>query len=125
MSGTHFAVEPLETYAEVTERPLFSPSRRSPPPQLAQGKQTDAGGLVLSGIILTSDARVALVQSGKTAPAKRLTEGQEIEGWSVQSILPDRIVLRRGATEHELKLKLHDDTQRTRPAAPAVRASTN
>jgi general secretion pathway protein N len=121
-----FALPSLESYAEVTARPLFSPSRRPAPPQVAQGRSLDAGSLVLSGIILTSEARLALVQPGKGAKTMRLSEGQEVQGWIVQSILPDRIVLRRGASEHEIKLR--DDAQRAAAApsgAPGASAPTN
>jgi len=96
--------------SEILERPLFSPSRQSadkpdsegvaqappppPPPQLPAR---------LAGTNIRHDARQALfeVQAGQKAIA--LSEGQEINGWTVASIQPDQVVLRSTAGEQVMK----------------------
>lgn len=119
-AGDPFALPPIESYAEVTGRPLFSSTRRPAPPQAAQRGSLEPASLVLTGVILVGEDRTALVQEAMSPKPTRLKEGQEIQGWLVRSILPDRIVIRRGTVEQEVKL--HDDPQRTQAGAPAAAA---
>lgn len=100
-----FKLPPLASYAEVTERPLFTATRRPRPPEAGQDLLGKSSGFVLLGIILAPDDKAVLVQHGHPAEIARLKEGQAVEGWTLQSILPDRITLQHGATEVELKLK--------------------
>jgi len=101
-----FAVPPLQTYAEVTERPLFSPSRR--PAAVTQQVAGPASSLALVGVVISGDGRVALIRQGKAPALARVREGQQVEGWTVRSIAPDRVVVRNGTSEAQLKL--HEDT---------------
>jgi general secretion pathway protein N len=117
-----FALPPIESYAEVTARPLFSASRRPAPQQAAQRGSLEPASLALIGIIISSQSRIALVQEAKSPKPIRLTEGQEVQGWTVQSILPDRIVIRRGTLEQEVKL--HAASQGAQAGAPASTART-
>jgi type II secretory pathway component PulC len=97
-----FSLPPLQSFNAVTDRPLFTPNRRPP----AQGSD-DAGpwqSLILAGIIISANSREALILHGKPQTAAHIAEGQDVEGWVVTSILPDRIVIRNGSSEHELKL---------------------
>lgn len=108
-----FDLPPLASYAEVAERPLFSPARRKPPEAAGQDLLGKSSSFVLVGIVISGSGRVALVQHGQPAEMARLGEGQAVEGWTLQSILPDRVVLQHGASEVELKLK-------DLPAAPGA-----
>jgi len=100
-----FALPPLARYAEVAERPLFSATRQKPPAEAGQDLLGQSSSFVLLGVIISGPGRAALVQHGHPAEMARVTEGQAVEGWTVQSILPDRILLQHGATDYELKLK--------------------
>lgn len=100
-----FGLPPLASYAEVAERPLFSAARRRPPEAAGQDLLGKSNSFVLVGVIISKAGRVALVQHGQSGELARLGEGQAVEGWTLQSILPDRVVLQHGATEYELKLK--------------------
>jgi general secretion pathway protein N len=117
-----FVLPPIESYAEVMARPLFSASRRPAPQQVAQRGSLEPASLALTGIILSSQSRTALVQEAKSPKPIRLAEGQEVQGWTVQSILPDRIVIRRGTLEQEVKL--HAASQGAQAGAPASTART-
>jgi len=108
-----FALPPFTAFAEVAERPLFSATRQPPPAEAGQELLGKSSSFVLLGIILSEEGKAALLRHGQQAELARLKEGQVVEGWTVQTILPDRIVLQHGATEVELKLKDH-------PAAPAT-----
>jgi general secretion pathway protein N len=96
---------PIESFAEVTRRPLFSPTRQPPPAEVVKDTQGNASGFALLGIIISDDGRIALIEYGRPPALARLKEGQAVDGWTLQSILPDRIVLQHGATEQELRLK--------------------
>lgn len=95
---------PLEAFAEVVRRPLFSPTRQ-PPSEAVKDTQGNAGNFALLGIIISNGVRVALLQHGRPPATARLKEGQGVDGWTIQSILPDRVVLQNGAAEQEIKLK--------------------
>lgn len=114
-----FTLPPLQRFAVVTQRPLFSPDRK---PQLRADDTAGAwSSFVLAGIIITSQSREALVLHGKPQTVAHLQEGQTLEGWTITSIYPDHVVFRDGVNEHELKLtpKALPPTVATRPRLPA------
>jgi general secretion pathway protein N len=111
-----FALPPLRSLGEVTARPLFSPSRRPPPPQASQDALRRSASLVLEGVILSPRERIALISHGLPAVVTRVPEGGQIEGWSLAEIYADRIVLQQGATREEIKLV--DKTTKPRAAVP-------
>jgi hypothetical protein len=101
--ASKFAMPPVQTFAAVTDRPLFSQARR-PAPQgntEAQGAWSD---FTLAGIIIAPQSREVLIMHGRPPALAHIQEGQDIDGWTVTSILPDHIVLQSGGTEHELRL---------------------
>jgi len=110
-----FTMPPPQSYAAVSERPLFSPSRRPPTAAATPAAASEISALSLTGIIISGDERIALVASGEPATVSRLKEGQTLGGWTVRSIQQDRVVLERDATQQELKL-----TEKARPAPPGA-----
>jgi hypothetical protein len=97
------AMPPLQRFSAVTERPLFSPSRQ-PPLQAPDDSEGAWSNFALAGIVITPDSREALIRHGKPPTIAHLREGQNLEGWVVRSILPDRVVFAGGETLHELRL---------------------
>jgi general secretion pathway protein N len=100
-----FALPPLESYAEVAQRPLFSPSRKPPPPDAARETLGNSSSFVLLGIVISERGKYTLIQHGRPPVTARLTEGQTLEGWTIQEIRPDRVTLQNAVTQQELKLK--------------------
>ncbi|MCG8354390.1 MAG: hypothetical protein MI920_02340 [Kiloniellales bacterium] len=103
-----FALPSLESFAQITARPLFRPSRR--PAQQAATPEAPSGPppsleLALTGVVTSLDERVALLRVQRDAKVVRTREGEEIDGWVVQEILPDRVLLQHGATTQELLLQ--------------------
>lgn len=97
-------ISPVESFSEVVERPLFWASRR--PLALLPSGPMDAPApvdFVLHGIVITTDERFAMFQQGAPSRLIRLSEGQELQGWTVQSILTDRVLLRNGDRVLELR----------------------
>lgn len=100
------ATPPVERYAEMVARPLFSASRRPVAKKVAQAtahspiRPPEAR---LVGVLLTEDVHVALVAEGTKAP-RRMAEGQLVDGWTIAAVEPRRVLLRREGLEHELLL---------------------
>jgi general secretion pathway protein N len=102
-----FSLPPLAELQEVVQRPLFAESRRPPAlapasaPQVARELDT----LSLLGVVITPDERHALIQSDPQTKPERVRQGQTLAGWTIEGILPDRVVFRRGETREELRIK--------------------
>ena len=109
---------PMSAYAEVTERPLFSPSRQPAPPAAAQDDLGNSSSFTLLGIVITQGERIALIRHGQPAIVARLKEGQAVEGWRLQAIEADRVILEHAGTQQPLKLK---DLKERPPAVPTAR----
>jgi general secretion pathway protein N len=115
--SSRFSLPPLDTFAEVTERPLFSSSRRPIAAETSSAviKPLSAS---LAGIVISPSSSSIIVMHGDPPALLRLKVGDDIDGWSISSIEPSRVVLQRGAEEQQLKL--HDTAPpQTASAAPA------
>ena len=115
LSPTSFSLPPLESFAAVTERPLFSPSRQ--PAKISTGESDAWSSFVLAGIIITPELREAMVLHNQPPMLVHIQEGEAIDGWTLESLSPDNALFRNDAAEHELKLNVI--THVTSPIAPA------
>lgn len=99
-------VPPREEFAVVVERPLFSPTRRpaEQATQTAQGAPSEPLDVDLLGIIIWHFQRLALVKPRNDAAVMQLAEGGMVSGWTVVTIEPNRVTLRQGDAEQELRL---------------------
>lgn len=90
VQAEEFRMPPLESFGEVTARPLFAPDRR---PREALPQSTGpAAPVVLAGIVIAAGNRYALLNEG--APVlRRVAEGERLPAGIVKQILPDRILL--------------------------------
>lgn len=103
-----FQVEPMDSYSEITERPLFLAERRPPEEQpqdtLASDTPAETDDLLLLGVVLTPETTMALVQVDKAGKIERLKVGAEVNGWQLQSVQADRVVLQSGERKLDLPL---------------------
>ena len=79
-----------ELLAVALARPLFSSTRR--PPQAAANDSTDSdlADMRLTGIVTEPEHHLAIFAvKGATKPL-RLTEGEAVSGWRIESITPTR-----------------------------------
>ncbi len=106
-----FTLPPIETFAGVTERPLFSPTRQAPPLQTQEETLGPLTSFVLTGVIISESGRTALIRHGQPPAIARVKEGQVIEGWTVQSVQPGGVTLQHAGAQTDLKLR----EQSTRP----------
>jgi hypothetical protein len=102
---------PLESYAEVVERPLFLPGRRPPPPpeekpvEQPKTQVPPPKHLRLSAVIIGAEGPMALIRDSRAGDTLRQRKGSEIEGWRVADILPNKLLLRRGTRSAEIILR--------------------
>jgi hypothetical protein len=90
-------------FAEIVERPLFWSSRRPP---YEQAPETPAAGLDYSlfGVVISTDAPVALLKPEAGGEPIRVQVGEAISGWTVARIESDRVLMRQNGMERELNL---------------------
>jgi len=115
-----FEPPPITAFGEISQRPLFSTSRRPfvPEPESEGPTAPDEQvSIELVGTLLTEEGRAALLQPAGQA-ARWLHTGQKIAGWQVETIERDRITLRLDDEAKTLQLR----ADLTPPPQPAERA---
>ena len=112
--------EPLETYAVITERPVFNASRQPVIEEDLAGEdeelveeEVDAPEVELAGVIITPSIRMVTLRSKDQSESLVAFEGQPLEGnygtWHVSHIEPREITLSSADGEElQLKLQIHD-----------------
>jgi type II secretory pathway component PulC len=103
--SNRFTLPPLASFAEIVERPLFSSSRRPLASETPQRVDQPLSAS-LAGIVISNSSRSIIVSHGDPPVVTRLKEGDDLDGWSVGTIEPNRVLFRRGGDEQQLKL--HD-----------------
>lgn len=115
------AGEPIEDYAVITERPVFSESRQ-PEIMLDVGEDdmddlvetdVDAPEVELAGVVITPSVRMATLRPKEGDESLVAFEGKPLEGdygsWQVSLIEPRKVTLRSGSGEEvHLDLQVHD-----------------
>ena len=120
----------LDALAATRQRPLFSPTRRPPPPPVeAQSAEPMAApapsipppSLEIRGIIVGTDISVAIVRRSQDAKEIHLSVGSQIEGWTVSDIGPRAIILR--LEDRSVTISLPDPSQHGHPMSGAAKSS--
>jgi hypothetical protein len=119
----------LESYGEVLARPPFSETRRPAPPGAVAKAIDQPLTATVVGTILAAGSVRALVEHGEPPVVTRVVEGQELDGWTVKTILQGKIVLARAGTTMELKVKggtsaLATEASTPSPSVPSAGAGT-
>lgn len=106
LADSSFAFAALERYGAIVERPVFYPSRR-PPREPGKGKTADPGEreLLLAGVLIMSDRKLALLQQPGSPDIIRLRPGSELYDWVLMDVSEDRVTMRRGTELRELRLR--------------------
>ena len=98
---------PKSAFAEVDDRSVFNPARvrvNATSVAGATNATTLPSDISLVGVILDGERKLALIRSPQAPLAIGLGVGGTIEGWQVTRVEPDRVALRAGGPEQELKL---------------------
>ncbi len=109
LADRSFQLEPIASFGAIVERPLFSRSRRPAPvdrSSTADVRTSNTGvPFMLSGIIVAGPTRVAFLQPRSQPKTLRVLEGETVEGWKIEKILPYRVVIGNGDAREELALQ--------------------
>jgi hypothetical protein len=81
-----------ELLAITLARPLFSSTRRPPQSAVSDGANADLADTRLTGIIIEPARRIAIFAVTGARPL-RLTEGDAVSGWRIESITPREVAL--------------------------------
>src|SRR5215469_2037533 len=107
-----------ELLAVALARPLFSSTRR--PPQAAapdSATNSDLADMRLTGIVTEPDHHVAIFAVNGAKPL-RVTEGEAVSGWRIESITPREVSLSGPGGTKTLEPKL--DPNLIQPPAPTA-----
>ncbi len=130
----------LDEYGEMVERPLFFEGRRPIIPsnddtaEALGEEQTVAEEITFSliGIINTPESTYALFHDPKAKPDetkfKRFKQGDEISGWTLTQIKPDRVSVTAGTESKEIMLakpRVHTAVPTSRARRRAAPKKTN
>jgi general secretion pathway protein N len=115
-----YALPPLERFAAVVERPLFSPTRRMPPlaepaaepqaepesapPPVAAPAGPEEPELRFFGTVRQGDRAAALVTFPATNAVARLAPGDRVGAWEVLEVERNRLVLGLGEERRSFQI---------------------
>lgn len=118
---------PLEQFHSVKDRPLFFEGRRPPdevvPDAPAAGPEKPARNVqppkaTLSGVVKVGGTTYVMLNGvGKGKGLVRARVGEEVDGWKLESIQDDRVVLQNGAEKHEIHLRSYKPVPLPKPKA--------
>ena len=97
----------MRAFAEVDDRSVFNPARVRVSSSSIAGTSNATSlpsDISLVGVILDGDRKLALIKSPQAPLAVGLGVGGTIEGWQVTRVEADRVALRAGGPEQELRL---------------------
>jgi hypothetical protein len=114
VEGGPAAAPSTGTYPAIAEHPLFYPTRQpwapTPAPAAAattaQTRPAPLANYTLGGVVITDAIRVALLKSSNTAKTIALTEGRELDGWTLREIGRERLRFESGGATYEMRFPL-------------------
>ncbi len=96
-------------FRQANERPLFSPDRRpsAVPPSnvVTTAPTTPKLGFELVGVLISDKERLALIKQEGVAELRRIGMGLSLNGWQVEAIETDYVILRDGAEVRKVSLR--------------------
>jgi hypothetical protein len=109
-----FRPDPFDRFAESLERPLFEQSRRPvvvaapelPAPEPAAAPVLSA---TLTGVMFAGTGSMALVTEVGASSPVRITEGEQLDGWTLVEIRPDNVTFQQAGESVTLELIYRDD----------------
>ena len=102
----------LAVYSEITDRPLFSPTRRPLAPSAATSSKAGRAAnqfsklWKLTGVVMAGDDSYVLVESRRDRRTEHLLPGELIDGWRLDEISANGVTLVSGS--ESVRLELHE-----------------
>lgn len=109
-ADTAFIAPGIKSFAEILERPLFTPGREPPPQPVAVTAPATPPAplrLQLEGVAITEDTRIAVVRDLSTREILRLVEGNMHQGWVLETVDTKGARFKHGEKTRELFLDTH------------------
>lgn len=102
---------PVTAYQEIVERPLFMADRRpyEPPPPAASPvtqRPSKAQQFSLSGVVITEQQNIAILQSADGKTMQRVALGEVIDGWTLTEVHEQHVVLQKDDDTRILELEI-------------------
>jgi hypothetical protein len=113
----------LAARPETVARTLFNPTRRPAPPVVAEAPKPTMkrGQFTLTGTLVVDGKSTAFLREVAGGKARRVLQGESINGLVVAEVKPDRVRLTLGDESEDLILKVQTNPKPTAVAAgPAV-----
>lgn len=107
-------LETQEKFEEIISRPLFVETRQPLPESAADGEivedaveqpKTDLSAK-FSGYINMPGGKVALIKDIKTRKYHRISQGEQVNDWTLIELHPDRVIFKQGEAFEELLLRV-------------------
>ncbi len=121
----------LAARPETVSRTLFNPTRRPAPPLVAEAPKPTMtrGQFTLTGTLVVDGKSTAFLREVAGGKARRVLQGESINGLTVAEVKPDRVRLTLGDESEDLMLKVQPNPKPTAVAAapagaPPVPAGT-
>ncbi len=111
LQGEMAVLPPLEHYEEILNRPLFSSERsrlavqdgpKAPVVQAVADHTLEQ--LVLTGVVLSPQGRMAILRNARTNKVMHLPQGAEVGHWSLAAVDRDGVTFRSRDAEKVLPL---------------------
>jgi len=105
---------PLRQFHTMLERPLFDATRRpaATGETAAAAVSAELRQLTLTGVVITPEATLAILQHKSRKTTLRLEPGAMVQSWQLDSVHPDRAVFRKGRQTRELFLMENEPKQK-------------
>jgi general secretion pathway protein N len=102
-----FALPPADQgFPEVANRPLFVPTRRPAPPAAATQASMPKGQFTLLGTSVTKElGDIAMLKHLPTNKFHSVRKGEQVNGITVDTVQPDRVILRMGEETEEISMR--------------------
>lgn len=112
-----YEVPEISDYDEIINRPLFfedrkpyvyvapeTPTKKPRKKKQAAPKKTEQYSL--NAVVITSERQLAIIQSGRKKTLQRIALGEEIDGWTLETIEPRSVLLKKGNESKNLELEI-------------------
>jgi hypothetical protein len=110
---------PLDRFAAIVERPLFTATRR-PAPAAPAAPVVSAEGLILgayrlTGVVVTPTHRLLLLRRQDDRRTIRVAEGEAVDGWTIVRVASDKLVVESAGRQQEIIVREKPRPKRSSP----------
>ena len=115
-------IRPVESFAALTARPLFTASRRPPPVQAAGGGPASSvegigvilGRYRLTGVVVTPTIRIAFMTDLKANKSFVVSEGEKLGDWVFTEIARESITLQSNGHREVFPIRTATNTKKVK-----------